>query len=108
MEVWKAFSAQVLRGGSCGVAEKEGAGIQSKGSCNASAQVRGSCLKNGLARAMNVINNGISDPISYTISYPIRVTILLRYQSYKLRYRVSELTYDIGYDIEVLKRRYRS
>ena len=54
------------------VHEKEGAGIQSKGSCNASAQARGCCLKNGRARAMNVINivivyylfnNGISDQI---------------------------------------------
>ena len=73
VEVWKAFSAQVLSGGSRGFAEKEGAGIQSKGSCNASAQAGGSCLKNGRARAMNMMNNhdGISDPISYTISYPI-------------------------------------
>jgi len=38
VEVWKAFSAQVLCGGSCGIEEKEGAGIQRKGSCNASAQ----------------------------------------------------------------------
>ncbi len=29
------------------------------------------------------------------------VACRLRYRSYKLRYRTSELTYDIGYDIEV-------
>jgi len=39
--------------------KNEGAGIQSKGSCNASAPARGSCLENGRARAMNMIDNGI-------------------------------------------------
>ncbi len=65
VEEWEAFSAQVLRGGSCGIAEKKGARIQSKGSCNASAQARGSCFKNGRVRAMDVIKKGISEPISY-------------------------------------------
>ena len=64
MAVWEAISAQDLSlcGESCGIAKKECAGIQSnlKGSCNDSAQGRGSCLKYGRARAMNVINDGIS------------------------------------------------
>jgi hypothetical protein len=41
------------------VQEKEGAGIQGKRSCNSSAPARGSSLKNGRARAMNVMDNGV-------------------------------------------------
>jgi len=37
-------------------------------------QARGCCHKNGRARAINVNDNGISERISYTISYPICVT----------------------------------
>ncbi len=40
------------------VQEKEGAGIQGKRSCSSSAPARGSSLKNGRARAMNVMDIG--------------------------------------------------
>ncbi len=53
------LSAQVFSGGSCGNAKKEGAGIQGERSIDSSAQALGSSLKNGRARAINMIDNGI-------------------------------------------------
>ena len=58
-QVWKAFSAQVLHGGSCSNAKIAGAGnARHPWCCNSSAQARVSLDENGCARAMDVIDNG--------------------------------------------------
>ena len=79
--------------------KKEGPGIRSRGAATLnSAQAGASCLKNGRARAMNVINNGNSDPISYTTRISYRYVLLCNYDVEVTNYNVKiDLRYWIRY-----------